>query len=344
MKRLKKPSIKDIARAAGLSTAAVSYALSGNGRVSAETQETVRRIAGEIGFIRDDTAARLRTGRSNLLGAIVHDTSNPFFAELLSDFETLAYEAGYLTIVANTKDDPMRQAALIDALLAQDVAGLLISPGHGTTGEAMQPLRLRAKPYVICVRDIDDHAADYVGVNDERAGFLAARCLLDAGITRFALVGGFDHTGTWRNRVAGIRRALAEAGADLAPELVVPAAPTRETGETVVRRLLTERPDCRASICFNDYVAVGAYAALHAGGRVVGENHSVVGFDNVPQAASLLPGLTTVELFARGIGRHAASALLARLGGGTTAPERLLIEPMLIERHSVVVGRQTDYR
>lgn len=94
----RKPSIKDIARAAGLSTAAVSYALTGKGRVSVETKETVRRIAEQMGFIRDDTAARLRTGQSNLLGAILHDTSNPFFAELLSDFEALAYEAGYLSM------------------------------------------------------------------------------------------------------------------------------------------------------------------------------------------------------------------------------------------------------
>jgi len=340
VKRPKKPSIKDIARAAGVSTAAVSYALSGNGRVSPETQEMVRRIAGEIGFIRDDSAARLRTGRSNLLGAIVHDTSNPFFAELLSDFETLAYEAGYLTIVANTRDDPERQAALIDALLAQDVAGLLISPVHGTVGEAMRPLRSRMKPYVICVRDIADAGADYVGIHDERAGYLAARHLLEAGIRDFAFVGGFDHTGTWRDRLAGIRRAVAEAGMPLPNAMVVPGAPTREAGEAIVRGMLETHPACRATICFNDYVALGAYAALHGGGRIVGQSHSVVGFDNVPQAASLLPALTTVELFPRAIGKHAAKALLRRVTDiDAGAPERLLVEPRLIERDSVVGGR-----
>ncbi|MER8872457.1 LacI family DNA-binding transcriptional regulator [Mesorhizobium sp. M0814] len=78
----KRPNIKDIAKAAGLSTAAVSYALSGKGRVSAQTQETVKKIADEIGFMRDDTATRLRTGQSNLLAAIVHDISNPWMASV----------------------------------------------------------------------------------------------------------------------------------------------------------------------------------------------------------------------------------------------------------------------
>jgi LacI family transcriptional regulator len=332
----KKPNIKDIAKAAGLSTAAVSYALTGKGRVSAQTQEIVKRIADKIGFIRDDTAARLRTGESNLMGAIVHDISNPFFAELLSDFEAFAYEAGYLTIVANAKDDPARQAALIDAMLAQGVAGLLISPVNGTEATGMQSLQLRGKPYVVCVRDVGDERADYVGLNDWRAGYLAASHLLDAGIRHFAFVGGLDHTKTWRGRLDGIRAAVAESGAIFPDTMIFTSAPTREAGSQTMAHVLETQSGCSAAICINDYVALGAYAAIHSSGGVVGQSYSVVGFDNVPQSASLLPPLTTVEMFPRDIGRKSAALLLGRLKNPKRRLERLLVEPELIARHSVV--------
>lgn len=335
----KRPNIKDIAKAAGLSTAAVSYALTGKGRVSAQTQEIVRRIADEIGFIRDDTAARLRTGQSNLLAAIVHDTSNPFFAELLSDFETSAYEAGYLTIVANAKDDPIRQAALIDAMLAQGVAGLLISPVNGTEEAGMQSLRFHGKPYVVCVRDIGDKQADYVGLNDRQAGYLAASHLLGAGIRHFAFVGGLDHTRTWLDRLEGIRAAASESGVAFPDEMIFTSAPTREAGSQTFDRILHAHSDCNAAICFNDYVALGAYAAIHATGKVVGQTYSVVGFDNVPQSASLLPALTTIELFPRDIGRKSAGLVLDRLKNPKRQHERVLIEPRLIARESVVRPR-----
>jgi LacI family transcriptional regulator len=334
VRRPKRPRIKDIAAAAGLSTAAVSYALSGNGRVSTETQKNVRKIATAIGFIKDDTAARLRTGKSNVLGVIVHDISNPFFAELLSDFEAVCYEAGYLTIVANTKDDPIRQATLIDALLAQNVAGLLISPVHGTSRAMMEVLRGRSKPYVICVRDIDDSTADFVGVDDHRAGYLTARHLIAAGRERFGFIGGYDHTRTWSDRLQGIRRALAEVEKVIEPDLVIPCPPTGECGEAAMKELLGTRPDCNAAICFNDYVAFGAYTAIHKAGKIIGTNYSIVGIDNLPQSPSLSPALTTVDVFPRQIGRHSAAALLRNLKG-SEAPQRLLVEPTLVVRNSV---------
>ncbi|MBN9552665.1 MAG: LacI family DNA-binding transcriptional regulator [Alphaproteobacteria bacterium] len=330
-----KPNIKDIAKATGLSTAAVSYALTGRGRVSAETQEIVRKVAEEMGFIRDSAAVRLRTGQSRLLGAVLHDTSNPFFAELLSDFEARAYEAGYLTIVANTHDESARQAALIDALLSQGVAGLLISPANCTTPEDFAVLRTRATPYVIAVRDVEDLQADYVGADDRRAGYLAASHLFEAGLERFAVVGGLDHTRTWQDRLDGIKAAVAERGAELDEALVFRCAPTRENGTEIVNRIIRDFPECHAAICFNDYIALGAYAALHGSGRRVGEDFSIIGIDNVPLGQSLLPPLTTVELYPRGIGGRAARLLLDRMQDGRGEPDHSLIEPRLVARQSV---------
>ena len=124
-----KVGIKDIAKEMNLSPAAVSYALSNKGRVSTETRKSVEKVARRIGYIRNDTAVCLRTGRSNLLGVIISNMSNPYFAELLSDFEDAAREKGYLTIVASSRDDIKLQDKQICSFLSQGIAGLVICPG-----------------------------------------------------------------------------------------------------------------------------------------------------------------------------------------------------------------------
>ena len=333
--RERKPSIKDIAKATGLSTAAVSYALNGKGRVSPETVEIVQKVAGQLGFVRDDTAARLRTGKSNLLGAVVHDISNPFFAELLSDFESAAYAEGFLTIAANTKDDPERQSALIDGLVAQGVAGLMISPVQTSSAKHLEgPLRY-GLPIVISVRDIGMDNVDFIGTNDRRAGYLAAVHLIKSGFKEFAFIGGYSHTPTFSMRLQGVRDALMTTGGSISDDWIVDGPPTRQGGETAMELLLARHPECRAAICFNDISALGAYAAVHGAGMTIGRDFSIIGFDNVPQASALLPALSTVELFPRRVGKDAALALISRVNGGNAPPCRQLVEPELVIRNSV---------
>jgi len=333
--RPKKPSIRDLADVTGLSTAAVSYALSGNGRVSPATREIVQKAARELGFVPDANAVRLKSGRSNLLGAIVNDISNTFFGELLSDFETAASELGFLTIVANSKDDPRRQSELLQTLCAQGLAGLLVSPAHGTGFADFGVVSRRGIPLLVCVRDVGDQSNDYVGFNDDRAGYLAGRRLVKAGARKIAFLGGYDHTQTWVSRCAGLQSAVArEAGRQI--EIVYESGPpTREFGAVGFLRVLELHPDCNAFVCFNDYVALGAYVAAARAGRSIGRDVSLVGIDNIPFSESLHPQLTTVELFPRRAGRICAESIVKRVLRPTIFRQHVLIEPELVERHSV---------
>lgn len=335
--RPRKPSIRDLAEATGLSTAAVSYALSGNGRVSVETRESVRTAAKKLGFVRDANAVRLKSGRSNLLGAIINDVSNPFFGELLSDFETAASEQGYLTIVANSKDDPQRQSELLQTLCAQGLAGLLVSPAHGSSLSDFEPVSRRGVPLLICVRDIGDQSHDYVGFNDNRAGYLAGRRLVDAGARKIAFLGGYDHTQTWLNRHAGLQSAVSGSLGQTVEIVLEPGPPTREFGATGFLRVLDLHPDCAAFVCFNDYVALGAYVGAARAGRSIGGDVSLVGIDNIPFSESLHPQLTTVELFPRRAGRICAQGIVDRVMKPKTSRQYVLIEPELVERQSVRV-------
>lgn len=337
---MRKPGIKDIAKAMNLSPAAVSYALSNKGRVSPETRRSVERIAKEIGFIRDDTAVRLRTGRSRLLGVIVNDMSNPYFAELLSDFEDAARDEGYLTMFANSRDNTELQEQLISSFLSQGIAGLLICPANGTTAEALASITNRQKPTVLCVRDIKDAEASFVGQDDVLAGQIAANHLIENDLRHIAYVGGLSNTKTHRDRLKGIRRAFKKLGMSLPREMVLPGKPDSASGEAITAELLGQHRLCEAIIAFNDYVAIGAYSAIQASGRKVGQDISVVGFDNIPIGSALMPPLTTVELHPRTIGKKSAEALISSLSPEPDLrPSRLLIEPRLIVRKSTARKR-----
>lgn len=330
-----KPSIKDVARRANVSTATVSYSLTGNGRVSAATASRVKRVAAAMGFVRDSSAARLRTGRSQLLGVIVVDITNPYFAELVHDFQAAALAAGYMTIIASSGDDLELQNALIDALLGQGVDGLLISPSHTSDPGDLAKLKRRGIPHVLCVRDIGKTDADFVGQNDHEAGRLAGEHLLQLGYASFAFVGGHRTAPSFRARLAGLRKASRAAGTTLPTQLVYPTDPDRDGGAAGVRQLLHEQPNCKAVVCYSDHVALGAYTALAQANLQAGRDYAVVGIDNIPQSAALLPPLTTVETFPRTVGTRSAAILLRRVGQGKrTVAERILVEPRLVVRDS----------
>ncbi len=332
MKRIR---ISDIAKRAGVSTATVSYALSNSGRVSRETRERIEKIADAMGFIRDDVAAQLRTGRSSLIGVILNTIVNPFFSELAAALEIEAYEAGYLTLLSTAQNDPVRQRELLSSMVSQGVAGIILSPVHGTGPDLLTTATRIGLPTVVCVRDVPGSGAVFVGADEELSGYLAARHLIEYGHDSLTLIGGYEATTTWQGRVAGIRRAFGEAGlgADacrLVPGPLLPdfAARTLEDDHAAGRMP-------RAVLCFNDDQAGGAYRAARTLGLSVGEDLSVIGFDNIRQAETLWPGLTSVDIHPGRIGSVSGKMIAQMLSQGSTDVPSVVMRPELVSRGSV---------
>ena len=332
---MRRVRIVDVARAAGVSTAAVSYALSDSGRISGETRTRILRIAEELGFIRDDVAAQLRTGRSNRLAVILNNIVNPFFSELVAAFEAAAYREGYLTLLATAQNDPVRQGELIDAMIAQGVAGIVLSPVHGSAPKVLSPALERSVPTVVCVRDIPSSGAVFVGADERRSGYLAAAHLLSCGHRSFVFLGGYADTTTWRQRRDGILAALSEAGLPGAACRMIPGTLRSDFAyETLGDLARTGDLPCTV-LCFNDDLACGAYRAAAELGRRVGTDLSVMGFDNIPQAATLQPPLSTIDIHPARIGQRAAEAIAAMLGTGARHHPPVIIAPDLVVRGSV---------
>lgn len=333
---MKRVRISDIAAKARVSNATVSYALSDSGRVSRETRDRIIKIADAMGFIRDDVAAQLRTGRSSLIGVILNTIVNPFFSELVASLEVAAYEAGYLTLLATAQNDPVRQSQLMSSMVARGVAGVIVSPVHETSADLVDATVQLGIPTVVCVRDIPGSKGVFVGADEKKAGYLAARHLVECGHTAFKFIGGFEQTTTWQSRRDGMAKALSEFGIapdrmDIEPGALLP--------EFAYRSLTKSHQDGSlpgAVICFNDDQASGAYQAARDMGLQVGKDISVVGFDNIPQSKTLTPELTTVDIYPSSIGRISAELIREMLVDSRRRVEPVVLEPSLVSRGSVV--------
>ena len=343
-RRAGKVTITEIAQRAGVSSATVSLVLNEKGRISEPTRKKVHAAMEEFGFIPDQSAVNLRLGRSKLIGAVVNDISNPFFAELTAALEQTVTAADFLLIVANSADDPERQRSLLSAMISHGVAGLVISPSAGTSAADFAFIKRREIPCVTCVREFPGLGMDFVGSDDFSGAYLAVEHLHKLGHRRIAFVGGVRGTTTWSLRQAGFRDAMHGFGSRVAEDLIIPGATNRDFGWQTAGTLAARKEAFTAIVCFNDIVAMGLCAGLRAAGYDIGRDISVVGFDNLPASEMCAPPLTTVEVFPRGIGAEAGQLLLRRLKGAGEMAINQRLAPVLLARGSTGPGPELQLR
>ncbi|RYG90287.1 LacI family transcriptional regulator [Loktanella sp. IMCC34160] len=332
---MKKVGIRQVAEQAGVSVATVSYVMSGNGRVSKETRTHVLKTAEALGFIRNESAARLRSGQSKMIGVILNNIVNPFFSVLVAELEAAAYREGFLTVLATAQNDHERQSKLIESMVSQGVAAIILSPVHETTPADLEVAQRRGIPVVSCVRDVPGSDASFVGVDDHRSGYIAARTLIDNGCRTAAFIGGYDHTTTWNGRRDGMLAAFREAGLPEANFKAIPGFLTPAFAESALRSIAAEGPLPDAVMPFNDDLATGIYAACRAGGIKVGTDLSIVSFDNVPIGTVLSPQLSTVDIFPGRIGAESALRAMEMVRGSSRDRREIRLAPEVVNRGSV---------
>ncbi|WP_405374142.1 MULTISPECIES: LacI family DNA-binding transcriptional regulator [unclassified Microbacterium] len=330
-------SVKDVARAAGVSVGTVSNVMNRPEKVAAATVERVSAVIAELGFVRNDAARQLRAGRSRSLGLIVLDSANPFFAEVARGAEERAAEHGVSVLLGNSDQNAVRENAYLDLFREQRVNGVLLTP------QALDDARVAALtdagvPVVLVDAEAGSGSLPSVAVDDVEGGYLAVRHLLDQGRRRIAFAGGPASVRQVADRLEGARRALAEAP-EATLEVIETTALTvlsgREVGDALARREAPARPD--AVFCANDLLAVGVLqgAAILGGLRVPGDI-ALIGYDDIAFAQSTVVPLTSVRQPAREIGAAAVDALFAALADPEAAPQRVRFRPELVVRASTV--------
>ena len=307
---MRRPTIRDVAAAAGVSISTASKALNGQGKLRAETRDRVAQAARQLDFAPNTLAQALLAGRSFTVGLITTDSFGRFSIPVMLGAED-ALGTGLISVfMCDTRDDPERERRYIEMLSARRVDGLIV------TGRRIEPRpALRAGPgipVVYAMTQPDDGGAAVLP-DDEGGGRLAADHLLAIGRRRIAHVAGPERFLAARLRARGFSAALAAAG-------VEPCGAIRygEWGERWGReaagQLLADRPD--AIFCGSDQIARGVADTLRAVGRRVPEDVALVGFDNWdPMTLGALPPLTSVDPCLEEVGRVAARQLLAAIGG-----------------------------
>ena len=327
-------TIIDIARVAGVSKSTVSLVLQESSLVKKETRETVQQAIEQLGYVYNRSAAGLRQAKSDFAGIVIGDLSNPFFSELAAGIEEVLAGYNMLPVLANANEDPIQQANAIRALREHGVAGIVLSPARGTTAWTISESFPKGLPVVVAMCVVDDCPLPYVGP-DNITGFLqATRHLIELGHKSIAFLGG-DHTfAVQKERVEGWRQAHRAAGLVADDRLIINSAPNRQGGADAMKAALSLPQKPTAAVCHNDVVALGASRLLHESGLRVGLDFSIVGFDDIAEAAYAFPPLTTVSVGTRKMGMEAAKRLVQLIKGEAVDSQKFLGETKLVVRQS----------
>ncbi|EJF89369.1 LacI family DNA-binding transcriptional regulator [Bartonella tamiae] len=329
-----KIKLSTIAEALDVSTATVSLALRGSSFVAEPTREKVQNYARQIGYIYNRRAASLRTARTGIVGVVVHDIMNPFFAEILRSIEIELDRSGQTFILSNHYDQVDKQKNFIETLLQLGADGVIMSPAIGTPATDIEMASNNGLPVVFVARHVDGVDAPVFRGDDAYGISLATNHLISLGHKRIAMVGGTDYTSTGRERYEGYLHAMQRAGLKVAREWRIEGPRTKQAGFEIVPQFLALIDKPTAAVCFNDLTAIGMMNGIARAGFITGEDISVTGYDDLEEAAIATPALTTVWNGQREVGRRAARALLDLLNGVEIENKHDLIKPELHIRQS----------
>jgi LacI family transcriptional regulator len=326
-------TMNDVARVADVSIATVSHVINGTRFVSAQRVERVHAAMQELGYTPDATARSLRVGRTDTLGLVVPDNSNPFFAALARWIEEAGFDAGYTTILANSNERPDREHRYVSTLVSKRVDGLILAPSRGDHGTLARVLQNAGTPVVVVDRDAALPNADVVLYDNEGGSHEATSYLVELGHVSIGCVAGPADATSATERVHGFRRALADAGLPLGEHSVVEGDFHFEGGREATARLLATGEKFTALFAANDLMAAGAIRELADRGISVPRDMSVIGFDDAPLAQMVSPALTTMRQPLQEMATAAVSQLLRRISNSDgVAPTRQVLPTTLVVR------------
>ena len=328
------PTVEDVARAAGVSTATVSRALNKPASVRPALRTQVLAAVERLGYVAHAGARAMTLRRSGTVGVIVPTVDNAIFARGLQAFQQRMAQAGQVVLLAFSDYDPAQEEAQVLALLARGVDALALT-GLSQRPALMARIAQRGLPWVHTGSFPAPAGAACVGFRNRAAIVRAARYLLDLGHRQIAMLAGIG-AGNDRaaERIAGVREVLARAGLRLLPRSLVEAPYTLQAARDGMRLLLAQRPTPSAVLCGNDVLAWGALLECQAQGIDVPGKLSIIGFDDLELSRQWRPALTTVHVPTERMWTLAAEYLLGRLDGTLMAAVQQEIDVELIVRES----------
>ena len=328
-------SLQEVARRARVSIATVSRVLNKSDKVVPETRAAVEQALLDLGYRPSRVARRLRmtSGRAHLVGLIIPDIQNPFYAEIARGVEDAAYANEYALILCNSDESLERERFYLDVMRAEWVDGIVLPPFNDTDAGVVELVKTGIP--VVCVdRSHAGVKTDLVEVDNHRGAFDAVRHLIDKGHRHIALIEGRTQVSTTRERRRGYLDALAAHGIAVRKELMRTGDFKQESGRVLANELLDlRRPPTALFVC-NNLMTVGALSALHQRDVRIPAEVALVGFDDLPWAEALDPPPTVVRQPAYDVGRQAMELLLKRIMEPARPAVTVRLVPELVIRKS----------
>jgi len=327
-------SIKDIAKAAGISHSTVSRSLRDSPLVNPETKARIQRLAREMGYSPDASARSLVLGQTRTVGVVVTNISDPFIAEVVQGIESAAYAHSYTVILASSNSDPSREMASVEMLRSKRVDGVIVTSSR--VGALYQEHLERIGVPVVLINNHSEQSGRYtfsITVDNQHGGHLATRHLIELGHRRIAYITAQVNHSSNMGRLAGYQQALSEAGIPFDPAWVAVGNGRVDGGEQCWSALTALADPPTAVFCYNDMTAIGLLRAVLRAGLTVPQDLSVVGFDDIPFASYVFPPLTTIAQPQFEMGQQAMQMALALM---TETPSDLQTSDISIKGQLIV--------
>jgi len=330
-------TLADVARLAGVSQATASRIINGSSKlVTDELRARVLKAVEELQYVPNAHAQQLARSSRTAVGVVVHDVSDPYFAEITRGLQKVATEHGRLLIICNSYRDPDRELEYVELLRAHQVAALILAGSGYHDAAFTKALNAKLSAYVrsggrVSVIGRHELAGDSVMPANEHGAYLAGVELFGLGHRRVGVIAGPKVLTTTTDRLSGLRRAAREYKRSIPAGRVVYADFSRDGGARAAQELLDANPDLTALVALNDSMAIGVLATLRDRRVSVPGDMSVIGFDDMPIARDLTPPLTTIRLPLAEMGARAMSLALEPADGRPRIEE---VDVDLVRRES----------
>jgi LacI family transcriptional regulator, galactose operon repressor len=334
-------TMKDVAAHAGVSIATVSRVMGGKGGVRPELELAVRKAVQELGYRPNQAARRLRERKAKIIGVLVTDIQIPFFASIVVGIDRILQEAGYLPLLGNSFDSLVSEQAHLNNFLSEGVSGVIFAAASTQDTSNYDRLRDAGIPLVAIDRSPGDMQVDTVQVANLQATSLAVSHFIQEGHRRIALIAGPSYISTAVERQAGYEQALRVAGIPHDPTLIQLGGYTLEGGYRAMRALMEKHNRPTAVFIANNVMTLGALQYVNDQSLEIPGDIAVIGYDDMPWAASLRPPLTVVAQPDYEIGVLAARLMLDRIREPNSSFKHITLDARLVLRASCNCERET---
>lgn len=325
-------TLKDVSLLAGVSLTTVSHVVNATRPVSDGARERVEAAIRQTGYTPNTLARSLKMSATHTIGVAVQDIRNPHFTEIVYALEARARERGFTILLSDFGDDPVREREALRVFVERRVDGLVIAP-TSSGAEALAWLHKNGVP-IVQIDRVADSGFDSIAVTNIAATRRLTGHLCEIGHRRIAMLTGRAGLSTTRERLSGYRRALADAGIALDPDLIVEGGSESETARLATHALMEQADPPTALVAGNNLKALGALRALRERDLAVPGDVALVSFDDFAWADLFEPRLTTMAQPCRAIGERAVELLLERIATPDLPPRHVRLAAEFRHRES----------